>query len=418
VTGSIESSAHRPSEEPHRSDEAASDGGLLATLSAALHAQLPDLTARWSMQSRMVVLLDTRGFDGHDRPVQDSKVATDVVKALLDGLAAGDKELEAAITAGLRFGMEAFEQGVSLHHTGKAFDLLVAMTMYAMETEAARSDTLSGSVTDGIRLTRQLQRRAALISVALTRGYTQAYGKALRDQFRHLRHDLRNPLGTIKSILALMDDESVSLEARANPNFRIMAKRNARSLEEMIADRLSDDAAPLSTIVEREISLCTLANSVRRELRTEAEHRGVTVMIEASELRGRFDAAGLELLLRSTLHAALQESRTGEQIRLEFDDALGRKAAVRLSRGSGSAPIANRDTLEQLTALAERVGASATFSDRVLLSVPMRGSTPQPSIPAERERATMHDSIELGSGETPHDLRGAREGDHGQASVL
>jgi signal transduction histidine kinase len=413
VTLSLDSSASEPVKEPPRSDDAVPDDDLRASIHAALRAELPELVAKWQM-----VAPDVLGNDARDGQIQNAGLASDVVTALLAGLAASDEKPGASITVGLQFGMEAFGHGASLHHTGKAFDLLVAKVMHAMERVAARTDTPSGSVTDGISLARQLQRRAALLSLAIIRGYTQAYGRALRDRFRHLRHDLRNPLGTIKSVLALMDDETVPSEARANPNFRAMAKRNAGSLEAMIADRLSDDAAPLSTIAERDITLSTIAHAVRQDLKPEAERRGVAVIIQASELHGRFDAAGMELLLQGTLLAALQESGTGEQLRLEFDDAAGKRATVLLSCESGHAPIARRDTLQHLTALAQRIGASATFSDEVLISVPMRRSGHEANLVMERERPLLHDSVELGSGEALHDLRSPREGDHGQASVL
>jgi signal transduction histidine kinase len=414
VTVSLDSSASEPSKEPPRSDDAVPDDDLRASFHAALRAELPELVAKW----QAVVPPDVLGDDARDGEIQSSGLTSDVVTALLAGLATSDEEPGASITVGLRFGMEAFGHGASLHHTGKAFDLLVAKVMHAMERVAARSDAPSGSITDGISLARQLHDRAALLSLAMTRGYTQAYGRALRDRFRHLRHDLRNPLGTIKSVLALMDDETVPSEARANPNFRAMAKRNASALEDMIADRLSDDAAPLSTIAEREITLSTIAHTVHQALRPEAERRGIAVIIQASELHGRFDAAGMELLLQGTLLAALQESRTGEQLRLKFDDAAGRRATVLLSCESGHAPIARPDTLEHLTALAQRIGVAATCSDEVLISVPMRRSGHEASFVMERERPVLHDSVELGSGEALHDLRSPREGDHGQAGVL
>ena len=300
VSVSLGSSTSQPSAEPARPDEAGSDIGLQASVYAALRVQLPELVAEWSIQWRAVL-------DGRDGRVEDAGVALDAATVLLDGLTAADEEPGAPITVGLRLGAEAFAQGASLYHTRKALDLLVTMVMYAMETAAASSDTPVGSVTDGIRLAHQIQRRAALLSLAATRGYTQAHGRALREDFRHLRHDLRNPLGTIKSVLALMDDESVPLEARANPNFRAMAKRNVRALEEMIAHRLSDDALPFSPVAKREISLYTIAEDVSQDLRREAERRRVTVLVDASELRGYFASAGLELLLHGTLLAALQE---------------------------------------------------------------------------------------------------------------
>jgi len=60
-----------------------------------------------------------------------------------------------------------------------------------------------------------------------------------------LRHDLRNPIGTIRSALSLMADEAVPEEARRSPRFRAMIERNTVSLDQMIVARLSDAEARL-----------------------------------------------------------------------------------------------------------------------------------------------------------------------------
>ena len=346
----------------------------------------------------------------------DTNVALGLVHALLAAFATGDEESEAAaVGAGLQFGVDAFARGASLHHTLRAVDVLIAMVMHAMEKVTANTEA-SGNVAAGIWLARRLQGHAGLLSLAVIRGHTQAQGDTLRDRFRHLRHDLRNPLGTIKSVLALMDDESVPAEARTNANFRAMAKRNARSLETMIADRLGDRSVPLSAMVDRDVSMQTVAESVRRELRSEAERRGVKVLIETTESRARFDVPGLELLLQAVLEAALQESRTGEQIHLTFDESAEGRVAICLTHKSSHALIERRNTLERLTAVARSIGASVTFADPIVISLPMYGGD------RETQIATGHSVPRetTGSGvvETSHNLRSPREDDHGQASVL
>jgi hypothetical protein len=60
-----------------------------------------------------------------------------------------------------------------------------------------------------------------------------------------LRHDLRNPIGTIRSALSLMADETVPEEARRSPRFSAMIERNTTSLDQMIVARLSDAEARL-----------------------------------------------------------------------------------------------------------------------------------------------------------------------------
>jgi signal transduction histidine kinase len=416
VTASADSSMSHAGDESRRGDGAQTTGALQTALHAALSAQAADLATRWKVQSRRILLLDTSPGDDLVGHAPDANVALGLVNALLAAFAIGDEESEAAAVAtGLQFGVDAFARGASLHHTARAVDVLIAMVMHAMEKVAADTET-SGSVAAGIWLARRLQSRAGLLSLAVMRGYTQTQADTLRDQFRHLRHDLRNPLGTIKSVLALMDDESVPAEARANANFRAMAKRNARSLEEMIADRLGDTSVPLPAMVDHDVSVQTVAQSVRRELRSEAERRGVRVLIDATELRGRFDVPGLELLLQAVLEAALQESRTGEQIHLTFDENGEGRVAIGLSHKSSHVPIERRNALDRLAALARRIGASVTFADPIVISLPMHGGDRETQVGAGQQ--VPGDTIESGVAEVSHNLRSPREDDHGQANVL
>jgi signal transduction histidine kinase len=341
--------------------------------------------------------------------------AAGLAEALIGGLADGDAALEDTIGHGMQFGVSAFGRGVSLHHVLKALDLLMAMTLFRVESTLDQIvDLPETTAADGIRLSRRLQRRGTLLSLAATRGYMQAYADALRDRFRHLRHDLRNPLGTIKSVLALMDDDSVPLEARVNPNFRAMATRNARSLEELIADRLGDAAALLPTVAGQSASVRAIACAVRRELRAEAENRGVAITVEEGGPHGQLDAAGLELLLRDALQATLQDCEPGEQIHIDFEQPPGHASLV-LSRESGRPPIRDSRVLERLSTLAGQIGATITAGEALLLSIWLgQGEVSQT---AERERAVSHGSGELGDGEMRHDVRGARESHHGQTGA-
>jgi len=414
VTISADSPAPHADDRSRRDDEARTSGALQAALYGALRAEAADLASRWRTQSREILLLDAPG-DARAGTAPDITLAQELTNALVAAFAVGDEESEAAaVTTGLQFGVEAFARGASLHHTVKAVNVLIAMVMRAIEQGV---DTPSGGrITDGVWLAQRLQGRAGLLSLAVIRGYTQGQGDALRDHFRHLRHDLRNPLGTIKSVLALMDDESIPPEARANANFRAMAKRNARSLEEMIAERLGDTTLPLPAMVDHDVSVQNVAESVHRGLRRESERRGVAILIDATELRGRFDVPALELLLQAVLEAALQESRTGEQLRVSFNETDEGRVAICLSHESSHAPIERRDSLDRLAALARNIGASATLADPIVISLPRHGSDRR--APIGTERRVSGEKIGLSVAETTHNLRSAREDDHGQASVF
>jgi signal transduction histidine kinase len=342
--------------------------------------------------------------------------AEGLVDALVGGFDGGESISESAIGHGLQLGANAFARDVSLHHVMKALDLLAAMALYAVESALERSEAPTASAADGVRLARRLQRRGALISLAATRGYMQAYSDTLRDRFRHLRHDLRNPLGTIKSVLALMDDDSVPLEARVNPSFRAMATRNAKSLEDLIAERLSDAAALLPVVTGHDVSIRAIACAVRRDLRAEAERRGVSILVEQGGPQGQLDVAGLELLLRGTLQAALQECSAGEQLNVEFEQAAGR-ASVIVSHDAGQPPIRDAQALERLATLARQIGFTLTAADRVLVSIQFHPGDVGLTQASERERSVARESGGLGDGEPRHDVRGAREGQHGQAGA-
>jgi signal transduction histidine kinase len=399
--------------EPYPS-KAPPDHAFQAAVLAVLRRQAGNLAERWTTQSRTVLLLDR----AHERLADHLTDANCLIDALLAALAIEDDISEPPpIAEGFKFGAEAFARGASLHQSMKALDLLVAVTLFAMESAMDGDEVPSASAVDGIRLARRLQRHAALLSLAVTRGFTQAYGEALRERFRHLRHDLRNPLGTIKSVLALMDDESVPLEARVNPSFRAMAKRNAQSLEELIADRLSDAAALLPAMASQDVSVRSVVSSVRRELRAEAQRRGVSILVDQDGPRGQLDVSGLELLLRGTLQAALQECETGEQLRVEFGDTTAGQASVVLSSESGRPLIGDRSALEGLVTLAEQIGATVTVSDRVFVAVPiLAGETGVER--TNRERSVKREAIGLDTGEARHDVRSARESHHGEAGAL
>ena len=378
-----------------------------------LRPQAADLAARWTARAREVLLLD-RPDDMDLETVVDRN---ELVDALIGSAGVGEGVSESAIGQGLRFGANAFTHGVSLHHVMKALDLLAEMTLYALESGLDRSPSPAGNALEGIRFSRRLQHRRALLSLAATRGYMQAYADALRDRFRHLRHDLRNPLGTIKSVLALMDDDSVPHEARVNPNFRAMATRNAKSLDELIADQLSDAAALLPVIRGNDVSIRAVVCAVRRELQADAERRGVSIFVEQGGPQGQLDAAGLELLVRGALQAALRECDSGDRLQVEFKQSTGR-ASVVVSHDARRPPVRDAHALDCLVVLARQIGASVTAEeDRVLVSIQFRPGKHDLERAVEREPAVPQPAGGLGGGEPRHDVRGAREGHHGQAGA-
>jgi signal transduction histidine kinase len=330
--------------------------------------QAGKIAEQWEAQARSVALRESSDgvLVGH------RSVAEGLVVSLAAALASDGATSEDTISLGLAFGTDAFEAGASLHHTLKALALLSAMVLYRVEGAMAWETAGDVGLADAMRLSRWLQQGASLLSLAVAKGYTQAVADGMRDNFRLLRHDLRNPLGTIKSILALMDDETIPVDKRANPRFRAMAKRNARALGELIADRLSDSEAVSPVLSCQTVSLRTVACSVRRDLRAEVTARAVTVLVAGAKALVRVDAVGLELMLYELLRAALQEAPEGDELSIDFGDGTEARAIVRMQSTPARPPIANRASLERLTALAAQMGGKLETKDCLVLSLPVQ----------------------------------------------
>jgi signal transduction histidine kinase len=348
---------------------------LRTLVAGRLEQQAPDIAARWERQSRNVSLRDDAGSS--EDAALNARVIVALVHSLAASLASDGATADDAVALGIAFGVEAFEMGASLHHTLKGLDLLGAMTMYAVEHAVtvpgdAPHQAPVATVADGVRLCRRLQQATSLLSLAATKGYTQAVSDGLRDRFRLLRHDLRNPLGTIKSVLALMDDETVPADARAHPRFRAMAERNARSLDALIVARLSDAAALLPALSHQRVSLRVIACGVRRDLRAEAEARDAIVLVADARTRVCVDAVSLELLLHTLLHAALQESSEGDELSVDFGEATADRATVILARSPAGPAVTDASSIGRLQSLASRMGARVTVGETVVVSVPIR----------------------------------------------
>jgi signal transduction histidine kinase len=341
---------------------------LRSRVAAVLQQQAPDIARRWERQARNVALREEESPSDDER---SPRAAVTLVESFASALASDGVTTDDAVALGLAFGVEAFEAGASLHHTLKGLDLLSAMTMYAVEN-AVVAEAGQGDIADGVRLCRRLQQATSLLALAATKGYTQAVSDGLRDRFRLLRHDLRNPLGTIKSVLALMDDESVPADARAHPRFRAMAERNARSLDELIVDRLSDAAALLPALSHQRVSLRVIACGVRRDLRAEAETRDTSVLVADARVRVCVDAVSLELMLHTLLLSALQESAEGDELTIDFGDPTPDRATLVLTRAPGRMVVSDAAASTRLAALAARMGFRLTIGETTILSIPIR----------------------------------------------
>jgi signal transduction histidine kinase len=416
-----------PQDPPDRpGPESPAFAALRARVADALLERAAEIAARWEHQSRTVALREP----GEVPRAAQTSVATALVRSLAGVLASDGATSEELVPIGLGVGADAFELASSMHHALKGIDLLSAMTLFAVESAVAGESDATAA--DGVRLSRRIQQAVSLLMLAAAKGYSQAMSDAMRDRFRHLRHDLRNPLGTIKSVLAMMDDETMPAETRAHPRFRTMAKRNARSLGDLIAERLSDTAAVFPVLTHQSVSLRTIACAVRRELRAEADARGVRVVVSDDRVHVAVDAVGLELLLHELLHAALQEAEAGSELRIELvHDARDKRAGMTILPVPERPPIQEPRALERLLTLTPRMGgAFAANAREATLSMPVQieeeeapeaAARPGMDVPTTLPLATAADAPVPGlpsAGEAGHDLRGTGEREHGQPRAL
>lgn len=401
----------------HPDGELPSFRSLRLQMAAAIHAEAGDIAERWSVQVRLVA-----AGDPIQPPDSLANDAATLVRVLATSLESGGIVAEEAVLQGLAFGERAHATGSSLHQMLKALHLLFDMTRFAVEHAIEREPTPPVTLRDAVHLIRALDQTCSLLTVAASKAHARAVAGTMRERFRHLRHDLRNPLGTIKSVLALMDDETIPATERTNPRFRAMAKHNVRALGDMITSRLSDVEAGLPAAPRQAVSLRTVACAVRRTLRAEAAARGATVLVAGTRVRVQVDAVDLELLLHELLLVALQDARKEDELRLDFCDVVEGQGGVRLSVTPPRHPMIRGEATERLAILAGRLNAAVEIGDAIVLRFPATRLTDSPT-PQDASAAAPADSgadrgMPLHGGESRHDLRRARDREHGQPGTL
>jgi signal transduction histidine kinase len=226
-------------------EQSASETAALALLrrriAASLHGQAEEIASRWVTRLEATVAGPPAPMERVPRAERCDQAAA-LIRSFASALTSDDADPEDVVTLGHAVGTAARNAGTPLHHLLHALDLLEALCLCAME-EAVAPERQADGLGDGIRLCRRMQRVAACSITAAARGYTQAANDATREHFRRLRHDLRNPLGTIQGVLSLMEDDSVPEETRRGPRFRSMIQRSVRALDQLIVARLGDAEA-------------------------------------------------------------------------------------------------------------------------------------------------------------------------------
>jgi signal transduction histidine kinase len=335
-------SAAQVTGDTRRVPSSAPTASLLADVVAATR---DEMAATWWRSTR------TGGADGSSergRRIPNSVVAN--ARSLVGSLAAakrgGLRWRDDVTSAGWTFGVLAHGRRVPLYFVLEDIDLLASTVI-----ERTRALLVAGEMADAggesaLALARRVHDATSLLRLAAVKGYTQSVSDELRRRFRTLRHDLRNPLGTIKSALALMEDETIPAEMRANPRFRVLAKKNASSMEALIRTTLGDSAALLPAFAHEPVSLRSVAAAVRRDFREEAEARQVRIVVGDRLPTARIDSAGFELTLKSVVAAMMRDLDTPADIVIDLGQIADGMASVRvvvLTPGDDARPLSFED---------------------------------------------------------------------------
>lgn len=370
---------------------------LTTHVASRLQAEAAALASRWRVQGRSVAPGSPTLEPDAERPTQVVRA----VDALARALVADPCWQDDIIRAGWALGAEEHRLGASLHALLKQIDLLEAMALYAIEVSLTGSDAdvpstgvtelppgtnlqaaLAGegaTAADGIALARRLQRARALLSVAAVKGFTEEYLSELRSRYRSLRHDLRNPLGTIRTAVSLMEDETIPADMRANPRFRQMVKRNASSIDLMIGRRLGDESTHEEALSWHEVSLAAITRTIRRDLREDANIAEVDIVADENLPSPRLDAVAAELLLRTVIAAVLREAEPQSQILVALVKHTPQSVVISV-RHDARAPRQTSCERGLLLAaeLGERLHGRVWVDDVVYIELPV-------SAPEERE---------------------------------
>jgi signal transduction histidine kinase len=273
-----------------------------------------------------------------------------LVRAIADALRGDAYAHDVLIRVGWDAGTASHGGALSLHYLLKELDLLMAMVLYAGKRALAEGaegvadvNEAGAGAADGVEVARRVQRAFSLLTLAASKGFAHAFVGRLQEEYRTLRHELRNPLGTIQNAVSLMGDERLSAELRDSPRYRAMVTRNAASIDTLIAERLGDTSALAPEFGRREVSLRDIALSVRRDLREEAREKGCEIVVGESLPTALVDPTGFELALKSAVTVALHAAPRRSAVAVTLRERRERSAVVTVgyepaARGEPSMP--------------------------------------------------------------------------------
>lgn len=349
---------------------------------------------------------------------EDYGPAEELVRTLV-AAAGGGHWHEPVMRAGWTTGSRAFWRGTALYQLLKELDGGVTLLLSAVDA-ATREFQGEATASDGLALARRLSDAASLLRLAAAGGYSRAMADELRQRYRTIRHDLRNPLGTITTAVAMMDDESLPAEMRQNPRVRAMLARNARSMEAMIASTLGDAAASLPAVAVQTTSLRDLACAVRGDLSAATD--GIEVVVGPELPSFALDSTGIELLLKAIVLAIARRTEGRAKVAIDLESMSARGVVISIC-ATAPAPAAEEPVdLAFARDLVARLGGRVSLAgeQRVLVEIPVQSLGPDARAERVVERAggAIPPRGDASAGDQRNDVAGAGERPNGESRPL
>jgi signal transduction histidine kinase len=219
---------------------------FVASVLEAVKARTEQLGRRWTECAQLAaVYMDSPVGDCDSAAsLESTDGAGQLIQTLITAALHRAGEQRSLTPTGIALGLTAHRKSVSLHLMLEGIDLLNKVLLHGAE-EMACEHTTRGMGREGLEVAHRITEVTSELRLAAVAGYTQAISDELRERYRAIRHDIRNPLGTIKSAVALLTDETVPTGMRESGRVQAMVVRNTRSLDQLIDEALGDTAAHL-----------------------------------------------------------------------------------------------------------------------------------------------------------------------------
>jgi len=285
--------------------------------------------------------------------------------------------LRSALGYGQACIMEGRPSSTLLHRLDVLEDTLLEASVARPESDD-RMDRLNAP---------RVRSRIRLVRLSATTGFSRAACAERLRAARQLRHDIRNPLGTVRNALEMVAERSTGGDHRLED----MASRNLRAVERMIRERVSDTSSlgPEHGVATAQLgAMCEQAEAIVRD--TVGTWPFGSPLISGSWGERIHEPSAV--LLTATVMLALALDSTGPaslQVASSVSDGalcLELRAAQQMSP-----PLQTEDFWRLTTELAERLGA--------------RIDTPA-------ESGAIRVRLSAWGAELPHDVGGSNERAH------